>query len=308
MRQHFYVKTTKSPAAVLAVAHLIGESVLATFAHRSSPKKFTQPQLFACLVLKEFLQLDYRKLTAVLEDASDLRSLIELKTTPHFSTFQKAAQRLLTYGLARRLLQASLRWARFGGHLGSRVALAALDGTGFETRQASDYYLQRRDKTSKSRGRRRASRYPKAGIVCDTENHLILSIIPDQGPGSDQRHFRKALDQAQENVTIGALAADAGYDSEESHTYARTIHKIRTLIPPTIGRPTPKPPSGYWRRQMKSRLHLTRYTQRWQVETVNSMLKRLLGSALRARTYWSRCREILLRGLTLNTMILAQPP
>jgi len=308
LRPSIFVKTSKSPAAVLAVAHLIGESVLAAFAHRFSPKKFTQPQLFACLVLKEFLQLDYRKLAAVLEDAADLRNIIELKTTPHFSTFQKAAQRLLSYASARRLLQDSLRWARFGGHLGSRVSLAALDGTGFEARQASDYYLERRDKTSKSRGQRRSSRYPKAGIVCDTESHLILAIVPDQGPGSDQRHYRKALDQAQANVTIDTLAADAGYDSEASHTYARTDHKVRTLIPPKIGRPTTKPPTGYWRRQMKSRLHLTRYSQRWQVETVNSMLKRLLGTALRARKYWSRCREILLRGLTLNTMILAQPP
>ena len=79
---------------------------------------------------------------------------------------------------------------------------------------------------------------------------------------------------------------------------------VRTLIPALIGRPTDKPPSGYWRRQMKARLHLTRYTQRWQVETVHSMLKRLLGSALRARKYWTQCREIFLRILTLNMMIL----
>ena len=46
------------------------------------------------------------------------------------------------------------------------------------------------------------------------------------------------------------------------------------------------------------------YGQRWQVETVNSMIKRLLGAALRARTYWSQSREILLRVLTLNVMIL----
>jgi tRNA(fMet)-specific endonuclease VapC len=34
------------------------------------------------------------------------------------------------------------------------------------------------------------------------------------------------------------------------------------------------------------------------------MLKRLLGAALRARPYWSQCREIILRSLTLNIMIL----
>ena len=35
------------------------------------------------------------------------------------------------------------------------------------------------------------------------------------------------------------------------------------------------------------------------------MIKRLQGSALRARSYWSRCREMLLRVLTHNILILA---
>ena len=102
------------------------------------------------------------------------------------------------------------------------------------------------------------------------------------------------LTEAQARVKIETLAADAGYDGEHRHCFAREMHGVRTLIPSLIGRPTEKPPTGYWRRQMKARLHLTRYSQRWQAETVNSMLKRLLGSALRARKYWTQCREIFL--------------
>ena len=92
---------------------------------------------------------------------------------------------------------------------------------------------------------------------------------------------------------------------EASHDFARQPKGVRTLIPATIGRRTTKPLRGYWRRQMKSRLHLTRYGQRWQVETVNSMIKRLIGCELRARFYWSRWREMLLMAVTLNIMILA---
>ncbi|HEV3447133.1 MAG TPA: hypothetical protein VG099_21010 [Gemmataceae bacterium] len=36
---------------------------LARYAHRFSPHTYTQPQLFACLVLKVFLKTDYRGLT-----------------------------------------------------------------------------------------------------------------------------------------------------------------------------------------------------------------------------------------------------
>ena len=128
--------------------------------------------------------------------------------------------------------------------------------------------------------------------------------MPGQGPAPDILHFREALDQAWQRVRIVALAADAGYDSEASHEYARQQLGIRSLIPPLIGRRTEKPPAGYWRRHMKGRLHNTRYSSRWQVETVNSMLKRLLDSALRARKRWTQNREIVLRSLTLNLMIL----
>ena len=47
------------------------------------------------------------------------------------------------------------------------------------------------------------------------------------------------------------------------------------------------------------------YGQRWQVETINSMIKRIQGSALRAATYWSRGREMMLRVITHNTAIIA---
>ena len=46
------------------------------------------------------------------------------------------------------------------------------------------------------------------------------------------------------------------------------------------------------------------YGQRWQVETVHSMIKRNLGSALRARTARRRSKELLLRVITHNLMIL----
>ena len=230
--------------------------------------------------------------------------MIELKKVPHFTTLQKAADRLLAFRPARRLLDKTIQLAKWQGNLPRSVPMAALDGTGLESRHASSYYVKRRANTGKYWQRTTYQRFPKAGIVCDCSSHLILAVVPGRGPGPDITHFRAALDQALSRVRIGAMAADAGYDAEHTHRFAREQRGVRSLIPATIGRQTTKPASGYWRRQMQRRLHLTRYTQRWQIETVNSMLKRLLGSALRARSYWSQCREILLRTITLNVMIL----
>lgn len=89
-----------------------------------------------------------------------------------------------------------------------------------------------------------------------------------------------------------------------AHVYAREECGTRTLIPATRGRPTQKRLKGYWRQRMKTRFNTKKYGQRWQMETVNSMIKRSMGSALRARTYWSQSREITLRVLTHNIMIL----
>ena len=104
--------TSKSPKRILQVAHALGKQRLRTYWHRFSPKKFTLPQLFACLVLKEFLRLDYRKLSALLEDAPSLSATIDLKQVPHFSTFQKAAARLLVFRRVQLLLDETVRAAK----------------------------------------------------------------------------------------------------------------------------------------------------------------------------------------------------
>ena len=299
------MRTSKSPKRVLEEAYQVGRGTLRAYSHPCSPKKFTQPQLFACLVLKEFLRLDYRKLQAFLNDSPTLAAAIELSIVPHYTTFQKAAVRLLTSRRAGRLLDVTVEQARKKRKMKRHVRLASLDGTGFETRHISAYYIKRRHKGQKNEFQTTTyTRYPYAVIACDCASHIILAVVPGRGPGSEMPYFRPAVCQAAQRVTVDTLLADAAFDSEAAHVYARQQYSMRTVIPPTRGRPTAKLPSGRWRRWMATRFNKKKYGQRWQVETVNSMLKRLLDSALRARHYWSQWREIFLRVLTHNVMIL----
>jgi hypothetical protein len=46
------------------------------------------------------------------------------------------------------------------------------------------------------------------------------------------------------------------------------------------------------------------YGQRWQSETVFSMIKRRLATAVQGRSYGSQCRELWLLTITHNLMIL----
>lgn len=298
-------KTSKSPKRILQVAHALGKQRLRTYSHRFSPKKFTLPQLFACLVLKEFLRLDYRKLSALLEDAPSLAATIGLKQIPHFSTFQKAAARLLVSQRAQRLLDETIQTATQHRVMRKQVTLAAIDGTGFETRHISTYFVRRRERACKTGYQTTTyTRFPSANILCDCGSHMILGVVTGRGPGPDDPYFKPTLKQAVSRAKLGTLLADAGYDSEAAHIYAREQCDTSTIIPATRGRPTKKRLRGYWRNLMKTRFNKIKYGQRWQVETVNSMIKRSMGSALRARTYWSQSREITLRVLTHNIMIL----
>jgi hypothetical protein len=46
------------------------------------------------------------------------------------------------------------------------------------------------------------------------------------------------------------------------------------------------------------------FGQRWQVETVFSMIKRNQGEALRSKTHWAQNREMMLKVLTHNIAII----
>ncbi len=121
---------SRSPKLVLHVAYLVAAQALPKYSHRYSPKKFTQHQLFACLVLKDFYGLSFRAVAALLEDCSDLREVIELEVVPHFTALQKAAQRLLVVRSFRKLLAITVKQAQSHRMLRCRVRLAAIDTAG----------------------------------------------------------------------------------------------------------------------------------------------------------------------------------
>src|SRR5690606_4033495 len=124
------------------------------------PHKFTQAQLFACLVLKEFYQLDFRKLQELLKDCPDLQKAIQLNYVPHFSTLHKASQRLLRAPWVDRLLGKTIEVAQICKRLPCQISLAALDGTGWESHHASSYYVERCKKGQKTKQKLQYKRFP----------------------------------------------------------------------------------------------------------------------------------------------------
>jgi transposase len=153
--------------------------------------------------------------------------------------------------------------------------------------------------------RYRYRRYPKLTLVCDTRSHMVASALATVGPGYDAPLFAEAVLKASWNLEIDRLLADGGYDSEPNHRMARQGLGIRSTVINLNRRRTRKWPRQYYRRQMRRRFHRRKYGQRWQAESVISRIKRRLGPALRGRSDASREREIHVKVLTHNLMILA---
>lgn len=293
--------TSKSPRAVILAAHAIARESLPAYSHICSPRKFTQHQLFACLVLKGFLKIDYRGLVALLRDCPSLTEAIQLQKVPHYTTLQKAARRLLGVPQARRLLTTTVR-----RHMKrkKRVQRAAMDSTGLESSPASPYFVRRRAATGSPWKSMIYHRFPKLAILCKTDSHFVLGYRSGRGPLPDVVDFQPLLSDALERVRLTTVIADAGYDSEANHVFGREGCQVRTIIPAKRGRPGAKPARGRYRRLMQTRFDTSSYRSRCQVETVVSMIKRRQESFLRSRTYWSQCRDLRLKVLTHNIMIL----
>jgi len=183
--------------------------------------------------------------------------------------------------------------------------LAAIDSTGLESRHVSHYFTRR---CERHRAHDKA-RYPKVSALCDTRSHLVLGLVVDRGPKPDHCEFKATVREAHGRQPFATLLGDAGYDSEPAHRLCRDHLGVRSIFPLNRcgrrrrdGRPGRL--GGFHRRRLARRFPAKTYGQRWQIETVFSMVKRRLGSALTARSCHSQNRETALRLLTHNLMIL----
>ena len=89
---------TKSPVALCREALAVAQEALPSYSSSYSRKEYTQHQLFAILVVRQFFRTDYRGICRLLEDLSDLREVLGLKKVPHYSTLCYAEKRLLKKG------------------------------------------------------------------------------------------------------------------------------------------------------------------------------------------------------------------
>jgi hypothetical protein len=87
---------TKSAVRLTREALAVGRQTFPTYGSRTSRHDFTRAQLFALLVLRQFLRTDYRGLVTLVAEWQELRKALGLRKVPHYSTLAYAARRLLS--------------------------------------------------------------------------------------------------------------------------------------------------------------------------------------------------------------------
>jgi hypothetical protein len=252
---------------------------LSDYAHKKSPQKFTQPQLFACLILKAHLGCTCRRCEEFLILMPAVREAIGLQSVPRFTTLQTFADRCEIMELVDGVL------ASIGRAVNKRRPQeAAVDGTGLETTSASAHFVSRS-------GRKRVKFVkPLIAVLCAAV--IPTALIVDWGPSNDMRQAWALRDKLKAIGKPTALWGDGAFDCEAWHKGNWEEWGVPSYAPTTVRR-ADGGVSGLYRNMFQAPVQ--GYGRRWMCESVNSAIKRTMGSTLRSRKPRSLFVETALR-------------
>ena len=236
---------------------------------------FADYTLVSLHCLRIFLDTSYRMTIDLLKEMPQITREIGRAEAdlPSPSTLCKAFDRI-DMSVCRVLLRQSAQLHDLSKH-------AAIDATFYERSAASRHYCQRI-----------SYRIQKLKVtkLVDTDSHAILDIhCSTTREGSDADLAEQI---ARRNAgDLRSLAADKGYDKQSLREALREFG-IRPLINHHIFAP--------YDHAHNAKIDERRYNQHSMTETVNSAMKRSLGFAVRARSWFREFREIALRCVVYN--------
>jgi len=159
--------------------------------------------------------------------------------------------------------------------------LTAIDGTGLDSNLSSKHYEKRLRDFGFFKPK---NPYAKLDIWIDIKTLVILDFVLVMQPRHDVIAAEKIFKR--NNLSNIEILADMGYDSEPLHKIIR--EKGGILFAPV--RNKSKKPKGFYRR--KCRKLPENMGKRSLVETVNSIIKRVQITALRAKKAFMKKREL----------------
>ncbi len=251
---------------IVKLALRLARRHLADHPHKYAPKKFTQPQLFACVILKAHMGCTYRRAEELLILMPAVREAIGLEQVPRFTTLQAFADRPDILALIDHVL------ASIGRAVSkARPQDAAIDGTGLEVTSASAHFV--------SRAGRERTRFVKVmlGVLCASV--IPVSLVVDWGPSHDMKQAWTLREKLRATCRPTMLWGDGAFDSEAWHRANWEGWGVPSYAPTTV-RSADGRVGGLYRSAFQT--PVDEYGRRWMCESVNSAVKRLSGGTLRS--------------------------
>jgi Transposase DDE domain len=270
-------REARTRLVVVELALRVCRRHLSSYSHPKSPRRYTQPQLMSCLILKTLFKETYRGITAQLELSDRLCQALGLERVPDHTTLEKFAARAVTPQLLDSLVGQVLRLCQEQGLVVEEVAT---DSTGMQEGAASAHYVARSGK--------RSGHYVKVSLVVACGSLLCVSMALSRGPTPDMAEAWEVLWRASGRCAPARLYADAAFDAEKVHAFCRDGWGASSFIPPVI-----KTRDGSIRTPHRAKMARLPpcYGRRWHAESFISGCKRVCSDRLTSRSERARLNE-----------------
>ena len=263
---------------------LIEKFQLPLYSKQHSGKTFNNHQLFKLIIVKSYMGTDYRRFIEFLE-ISEIPKLIGLKRIPHFTTLQKFSARQKIQELEHLILETCSLAKKKCKNIG-------IDATGMSLDCASKHYAQRI-------GRRILRKdFLKLNMFMDLDNLMILSVKIRKRSRHDTKDIHPLWNKIK-HLLFKKVFADKGYDANFFHKIVYESGRKSVIFLKNPGVPIWRM-KGIFRKMAKRDVKNHKKGKRSLTETINSILKRVYGESLAARTLNAQKIELLFRILTLN--------
>lgn len=261
------------------------------FPQKHDPRKYGVWAHATLLALKELESKSYRFIADMASEMQSILNLLEINQAPHWTTLQKAAQRLRG-SLVEKLV------ASFVQSTKSQRIRAGIDSTGLQPTRASVYYttILKRDKKK----RRKIRKHIKLSTVVDLTHQLPICFKVRRGPASDHWDSQPLVRKAHKVRPLKSLDADKGYTKE----------KLRKLVVEECSAEDrikfKNPEVPIWRTRgkylKKAKRRKLRANYRSLCETYHSVLKRITGSSVRSIKVSMQNKEVAFKVLACSAL------
>jgi len=248
--------------------------------------------------IRQYEQKGYKRYVKDLPDKTKFLEFLKLKAPPHYTALQKFAKRIKQTVLG---LVLAMSLARTG----IKKVVGGVDGTGNRANRASFYYVYRlesfaRKNKKRKRGRpkkkRKVRRFIKAFPFVELRKQIPIAVLFSRRHGSEAPYFEPVAKKAMKcGKPFKEIPLDMGYDAEHVHEFIREEMNALSIIPARNEDVPVWRTQGRYRKQMKRGYSKKKYHQRSKNETVNYVVKQLMGDYVYALDWRLQNKELLFR-------------